>query len=216
MRDECLGLAVLPTDSAGASLQHGALLDDGEFFRNQEDARNRFGHDPPDLGYTLDPAAHKWNWYEGEERGGLSVNKVSCVCSRRCSAALHPTPDRFKWVVRIRLKELSKALSVQLVAKYRPIDEDGEKNPCHFELLPDSSSIDEMVLQIKSALKRLLSLKNTKDSAEIARQREHVQWVESFMRVERIDPSNEFEALAQASKQASATNNPPAGPEAGA
>lgn len=171
-------------DASGAPLAEGAIWDRGVFFRNQEQARARFGDES--FGHTLDPQAYKWRWVE-EDVLGLSVNLVECVCSAECSVRLHPDSTRYHYVVQIVLEDLSAALEIGLVAKYSPIPASTARvaNPCHFDILPVDDSLDDVVQNIKYALKKLyvgLDKKPGNDAARRAAQSQ-AQRIEALLKV---------------------------------
>ena len=167
-RATCLEKLKVPLGPDSQPLQRDSELHQGVFLRNQEDARPRFGEEG--FGNNLDPAPYKWRWQEDDSLG-LSVNLESCVCCAECSALLHRTPERYRFVVRIALEELSSAIGIKLVAKYSPIPPPGDNpdNPCHFDIMPLDTSVEDAVQQIRRALKMLYSALTTKPKSEAAR-----------------------------------------------
>jgi hypothetical protein len=126
------------------NLDLGAILEDGEFFRNlkREHVRKRFTADldeNPRFGFRI----HKSHWkYAEQQSASLSVNLRSCMHRECCSIALQPGGEHYYHVAILNLGAIndSRLIPSKLVAQYAPI---GETNRCHFEIVP----LDGTVLQ---------------------------------------------------------------------
>lgn len=126
-------------------MERGAIVDDGEFFRNlkKEHVAKRYEKDPdgnPRFGFKI----HKSHWkYADHQNGPLSVNLRSCMHTERCSIALQPDGEHYFHVAILNLRALNETglISSPLVAQYSPREE--THNRCHFEIAP----LDGTVLQ---------------------------------------------------------------------
>jgi hypothetical protein len=146
-RDACLEKARKPTHIRGATLQQG------RYVRNLEenDIAPRFERDPtkpPEFGLRVKPGAFKWKADDPATENGVSVNCLDCACSACCAVLLHPKAEQFPHALVIDLEQLSRELKMPLVVSYDP-DPDGENNPCHYLLLPETKTAADLGVAIK-------------------------------------------------------------------
>jgi hypothetical protein len=132
-------------------LQLGAIVDDGEFFRNlkKDHVAKRYENDSdgdPRFGFKIT----KRHWKDANRQaGGLSVNLRSCIHSEVCSLTLLPCGEHYFHVAVLDLQAMngSGLLTSPLVAQYSPVEE--THNRCHFEIVPrDSTALGWMELGV--------------------------------------------------------------------
>lgn len=167
-------------------LVRGERLSSGMFVRSLKanEVTKRFERDvdPAEFGYRLRP--HEWRWEpeEDDECDGLSVNLEACTASLRCALLLHPMPQDFVHAAIIDIAELATALEIGIAAIYDP-DPDGFANPCHFNLLPTDSRVQDLIIALKRWQEKLFkpNRKTPRDADAIEKaRREHGAYARVF------------------------------------
>lgn len=170
-RDHCLKGCSPPP------LQSGTTLAEGRFLRNLKpsELQRRFpkdGQDPPEYGWKV--KLQSWGW-----QGGLSVNYSECIPSTCCSLLLHPNSHEYSHVAVLDISRLAEALDCELLAMFKPctLDADGYDNPCHFELVPNDISLQDLRIKVKAFFRdtfpdnRLPNSEEEKNMARACQQR---------------------------------------------
>lgn len=159
-REECLVGASPPNEARGAERSSGGFL---RCLKGRE-VTKRYGDDrdvDPEFGWRLRP--EKWRWKDSDGEEGLSCNLEGCFPCATCSISVHPAASQYRHVVTVDIEALSSELGMSVIAQYDPVSEEGQENPCHFNLLPEDEDIDDFLEALTRILERVWPKKFPRD-----------------------------------------------------